>query len=358
MLSSPHKVNPSFIEATVLHVNSKTFTCSVKTIIGQIYSDVRWLMPTGGYTETGLHVTPNIQDRVLVITSLGYPLIIGCIPKLGAYNGETPSMTDSAPMVEVGSSSTLKGKVSANPSKPSDYLPGDFVYTVRGGGLLAILSSGIAILKASTLAQIIITKFEGLVRIVSRNYQRFSDSSTYVSVNMKGRLYDWFGSDWLMSRNKNNTERYEEVYGDVAAGEVLRGAPAPGISLPSRDTRIRKQALKDASGNVVMVETLYEDGHVIVRVQNTSNSNTSTYTNSSTNEVINGGGNTSTKSSSNSSITESVSGGGGTSTISINTSGISIDYNGVSTCTLNGSQSSLESNGHFCRVTSAGVSLG
>lgn len=317
-LNSPHPYYSGFIEATILSVDPIRFFCSVKTINGKIFQEVRWLLPTGGFSESGMHITPNVQDRVLLSTALGYPLILGCIPRIGVYGGEISSVTGAPVTIDLGSDSDLSGEASANPSKPADLVPGDFIYTARGGALVAILSSGISILKASTLSQIIMSKFEGLVRIVTRNYQRFSDSSSRVATNMKGRLYEWFGADWDIAKNKSGNERYQEIYGDVAAGEVLRGIPSPAISLPSRDNRIRKQSLKDALGNVVMVETLYEDGSVILIVQNGSIS----------------------------------------SSINITPSNIIVNFNNMSKGTFDTTQASIESNGHFCKVTAAGVALG
>jgi hypothetical protein len=356
MLSSPFKYNSEFIEATVLSVDPIKFVCSVKTINGKMFQNISWLLPTGGATETGMHITPSVQDRVLVSTSLGYPLILGCIPRVGTYNGETASITGADPTIDLGSDSTIRGSSTANPSKPNDMVPGDFAYTVRGGGLVAVLSSGIAILKASTMSQIVLCKFEGLVRLITRNYQRFSDSSSRVACNMKGRLYEFFGVDWNVLNNQIGQERYNELYGDVAAGEVLRGAPSPTAILPSVDTRVRKVWLTDASNHVLMVETLNQDGSMTLVVENAVASATSTTT-------INNG-----------EWQQKIIGGGNSSTITITPTSIVVDYNEVSTGTFNASsvviahggstgtfdatQSSLDSNGHFCRVTSTGVAMG
>lgn len=287
-LSSPHKYLSSFIEATVLSVDPLRFVCSIKTINGKIFQDVRWLLPTGGFSESGFHFTPNIQDRVLISTALGYPLILGCIPRIGTYNGEIESATGASSTIDLGSSSSLEGVASVDPSKPGDFVPGDFMYTTRGGGLLAILTSGIAILKASNLSQIVLSKFEGLVRVVTRNYQRFSDASSRVSTNMRGRLYEWFGADWDITHNRQSNERYQEVYGDVAAGEVLKGVPDHDLIIPAQDTRIRKQWLRDASGNVIEVETLYNDGSLTFVVQSWNSNPTPAIVNTNTTTINNG----------------------------------------------------------------------
>lgn len=313
MLSSPNKYSPDYIEGIVLYVDSEKYICSVKTVDGKILQDVTWLLPTGGNSETGMHVTPNIQDMVVISTSLGYPLILGTKPRLGKPAPESASITGAAPTISLKATTSIKGVVVGNPCKPLDMVPGDFAYTTKGGGLIAALLSGIVVLRSSPLSQIIITKYEGLVRIVNRNYQRFSESSSYAAVSIKGRVYDWFGADWSMLKNKASTERYNEVYGDVAAGEVLRGFPDPAVSLPAQDTRVVKKWLKDASGAEVMSEVLTQDGSIVVTV------------------------------------------GGAKTTIS--PTGVKVEF-GTSKGTFDSSQASIESNGHYCRVTSTGVSLG
>ena len=276
MLSSPHNHDPNFIEAIVLTVDPIRFICSVKTINGKPLKEVRWLLPTGGSTEFGSHFTPLVGDRVLISTSLTYPLILGTIPSIGADNNDQISMTGSPATPDPGTDSTMGGGIAANSFKPVDFVPGDFVYRAKGGSMLAVLTGGITLLKASTLSQIVMSKFEGLVRIVTRNYQRFSDSSSRVSTNMKGRLYEWFGVDWLITNNRNGTERYQELYGDVAAGELLRGTPSNVTTLPAVDSRVKKEWLLDSNGNAVMVETLKQDGSITLTVQNAAGTNVST----------------------------------------------------------------------------------
>lgn len=357
-LQSPHKYLASFIEGTVLSVDPKRYVCSVKTVNNKIFRDVRWLIPTGGFSESGMHITPNVQDRVLVSTALGYPIILGCIPRIGTYNGEVANMTGSPDTPDLGTDSVVNGAASANPSKPADLVTGDFVYTAKGGSLIGILASGIAILRASVLSQIIMSKFEGLVRIVTRNYQRFSDSSSNVATNMKGRLYEWFGADWSILNNQTGQERYQEVYGDVAAGEVLRGAPSPATVIPVQDTRVRKEWLKDALGNSVMVETLYQDGTLTFIVENTSSNNTTTDTNGSHTTTVASGTNTSHIAITPASLVISSTNGTIPSTITLTPSSAVVDFNGVSKGTFDATQASITSGTHFCTVTSAGVALG
>ena len=321
MFGSPHSYDPSFIEATVTSVDPKRFICSVKTMNGKFFSEVKWLSPTGGYTEGGMYTMPAIQDRVLISTSLGYPLILGCIPRVGSPSETPHSLTGAASLADPGTDSTLRSGITANPGKPIDYLPNDFVYEAKGGATIAVLASGAAILKASPLSQIILSRFEGLLRLVTRNYQRFSDASSNVSANMKGRLYEWFGADPDITKNRTSQERYQELYGDVAAGEALLGNPDPSIAMPVADSRIRQRWLKDSSGAIIMTETLGLNGDTELRVTNNSGNTVSIITKVDSTVI-------------------SVNGPGGTSTIE---------------CTPNAL--SLNNGGHSVMITSSGINL-
>jgi hypothetical protein len=224
------------------------------------------------------------------------------------------------------------------------------------------------------------SKFEGLVRVVTRNYQRFSDASSNVSTNMKGRLYEFFGADWSIIKNQTGQERYQEVYGDVAAGEVLRGFPSPSIIIPAQDTRVRKQWLKDALGNSVMIETLFQDGQVTLVIEswNTNptpavvNSNTTTNTNGSYNTTVTDQTNTSYititpteilidnngKAKGTFGVNSVVLAYDNKSHVTLTGTSSQIDFNGTSIGIFDASKASITSGGHFCTVSSTGVALG
>ena len=361
MLRSPFPYDSNFIEGTVLAVDVTRYICSVKTINGKILREVRWLVPTGGYSESGTHVTPNLQDRVLITTTLTYPLILGCIPRIDVQFTDPVTLSGATATPDIGTDSSMRGGVTANPNKPIDHVPHDFVYMAKGGAQISILSQGAAILKASPLAQLIMSKYEGLVRLVTRNYQRFSDASSNVSANMKGRLYEWFGADWEISRNRTSHERYQEIYGDVAAGEVLLGNPDPSLVVPATDTRVRKQWLRNATGGVIMIETLYQDGSLTFFVTNaatpTATTNTTTVNNGQWATSTTDGTNTTSVTITPASTIINSTNGTTPASVTISPTNILCNYNNVSKATLNASQAKLESNGHAVTITSTGVAM-
>lgn len=268
LLGSPYQYSDSMIEGYVTTVIPDKYVCSVRTNKGQYLSEVQWLVPTGGAGKAGIHLTPNIGDQVVISTALGYPIIVGCLPRLGLPSTNLTNVSGETVSVDVGSSSNLKNGYVTNPGKPSDFVPGDVVVASEGGAIIAALDNGSVIARASLLAQIFLSKFNDLVRVVARNWERFSDAGQHTSANVKGRLYEFLGWDRDLSRSKTGLYELQDVVGDVAIGEVLLGDPNASVALPVADTRLRKYWLKDDAGISRMVEVLYEDGKLTLLVQN------------------------------------------------------------------------------------------
>jgi hypothetical protein len=375
LLSTPYKYDGNFIEGTVTSVDPIRFSCCVRTSKGQILKEVTWLLPTGGTGKNGIHCTPTMGDRVLITTSISYPIIIGSIPRSNLPVSNQSSISGEDILADAGNSTNLKNGYVLNPGKPKDMVPGDVIVTNESGGLFGVLFSGSIIAKASEVAQIFLTRFDDLVRIVGRNFQRFSDASSQVVANIQGRLYEWRGVDKSLSRNLTNLERYNEVYGDVAAGEILRGEPDINTVLPAVDTRVRKYWLKWTDGHTVMSDTTLDTGDMTIIVDKDNSITTNNHYNSLWKTHVNDLGNT-----------------GRYSDIEQNQTHINIDFNnrsvadfdntkievnfkpGVSKALFDGTKVvinhnnsivtirddiiSLESNGHYCRIDNTGTHLG
>ena len=67
-----------------------------------------------------------------------------------------------------------------------DLLPGDKVLTTKDGNAVGVLEGGVTYLKASELCQIIGIKYNDLLRIVSRNFEHFTDFGNIYSKNIDG----------------------------------------------------------------------------------------------------------------------------------------------------------------------------
>lgn len=266
MFNPSNSYDPSFVEAVVTNVDPVRFICTVKTTKGQYLNDVGWLLPAGSGSESSMHLAPTVNSRVVVCTSLSYPMIIGSMPRLGIPSGASASGTTLG--VDPGSNSNITGGMVLHPDKPADFVPGDHVITTKGGGMLAVLVGGTIIAKASGLAQIMMSRFGDLVRVVARNFYRFSDASSEVSTNIRGRLYHWFGADTSLVRSKAGTEIYNEVYGDVSIAEYFRGNPSNSVTPPGVDTRIVKKWLTNGATVNYMTHTMYSSGKMFTEVNN------------------------------------------------------------------------------------------
>lgn len=266
LLQSPYNYDSNFVEGTVTNVDPIRFSCSVKTVKGSYLDEVTWLLPTGGSGKAGVHFTPNIGDYVMVNTGLTYPVIMGALPRLGLGTTTQNNMSGSDLGVDTGNSTNMKGGYTANPDKPSDFAPGDHVITTEGGGIFGMMANGSTLIKASPLAQIFLSKFDDVVRVVARNWERFSDVSQQTAANVSGRLYEFMGWERSLDRSKTGLYELSDIIGDVAAGEVLRGEPNPSTSLPAADTRVRKYQLVSHVGSPLMTETLTEDGMIVCTI--------------------------------------------------------------------------------------------
>lgn len=368
LFSSPHQYDSSFLEATVTNVDPIRFVCTVRTSRGQFFSEVPWLLPTGGSGKSGMHFSPSVGDQVVISTSLSYPIIIGSLPRLGVSSTQLSNMSGTGLGVDAGSSGNIKNGFTTNPNKPDDFAPGDHVITTEGGGIFSMFANGSALIKSSPLAQIFLSKFDDVVRVVARNWERFSDVGQQTAANVKGRLYEFVGWDRDLNRSKNSIYELKDIIGDVAVGELLKGEPNPEVTLPAKDSRVRKYSLEQEGGEV-MVETLTEDGKIVVVVHN-GGTTTTTHDNSQwQSNVVNGTYSTITILPGSIFIDHN-----NVSKVLLNDSMVQVDHGGVSTgvfdassvqlahggttMALNSSGIQANFSGHFFNVDSAGVHLG
>lgn len=261
LLAAPFRTSPDYIEGIVTVVNPAKFSCSVKTISGKIFPNVVWLLPSGGGTSS-----PKAGDSVVVLLGLSYPVIIGSLPPQGLPDEFATQVSTYAPPVTLGGATNLSGGFTSNATMSQDFLPGDQTQTTPGGGVSSIMREGTFIARASQLAQIVLSKFEDIVRIVGRNFERMSDFDHEAVSNAGGRLFKFWGFNKDFSKSKLGIYNYTEMHGDTQAAQDLEGeAYDNAVDVPAVDTVVRKYRLVDNTGVELMVETLDEvTGKVIV----------------------------------------------------------------------------------------------
>lgn len=261
MFSNPVTPDSKFDEGTVQQVDAERKVCKVVTLRGQKLDNVQWLAPYGGNDRQGDRFTPRMGDRVLVAMTLGYPVIMGTIARPQSGLQSFPITLDSGEAnPDTGNYAPGTPRVKGDASKPSDSVLGDRVISSQGGGMLAMLRAGSVVLRASRAAEIFMGRFGDLVRIVSRNFEHFTDLSTDTYRNFRGRVYRYFG----VSSNARNAilgdYTYHQYFGDTSAAEAVKaGHEGFTGSLPAVSGTVFKEQIT-ASGAEMMRRSVNLDG--------------------------------------------------------------------------------------------------
>ncbi len=352
----------------VTSVDTYRAVCTVKVVSGRSYTGVRWLTAIGADD-----VSPHIGDSVYVSYQTGFPLILGKKPN---------ASTSAVPNADLGVTGTALPRISStdmwgvsnNPDQTSGVLQKDKLWRV-GTSVFGLLRTGSIILKSHNLAQIILSKFDQSLRIVSRSYERFSDWGDEVVANFYGRVYRYVGFNRSLAASQNSIYEFEMIEGDVAAGEYAKTAPftsANSAPAQAANPELRKKTLSDSSYNPIMVESLKGDGSLTLTItqsggtQNSIVQQTNNLVSSTVQTTATSGESKVTQQDAQwevyiqgvtivvtpSSITSTV--GGSTVTQTANSIVASI---GATDLNLTGSQGVLSSNGHSVTVTSSGVAL-
>jgi hypothetical protein len=346
MFNNPSKINNSYDEGTVTEVDVQRNFCKVKTIRGQNLDQVQWLQPSGGSSRAGDRATPVMGDRVIVNYGLGYPLIIGFLPKNQTTDNSFPVHIDTGSLpIDTGNFSPEGVNAINDVNKPGDLSVGDRVIASTGGGLLAVLRGGSFILRSSKLAEIFISKWDDVVRIVSRNFEHFTDVSSDIVKNIKGRVYRYTGYASTSSAAKTETYGYNLYYGDVALAQAVKTNWQNPGTLPSTSSIIFREDVpagsmyrtidgtSGATTQVVGPAKIYQDSTQVVVSFNTNISAT-----------WNG--------------TQIVLNYQGQQIVTIDGSQIDLKHNSGAEVHLDSTGVKSSFNGHYIQVTSGGVQMG
>ena len=135
-----------------------------------------------------------------------------------------------------------------------DMMPGDKVIATKDGNLIAVLEGGVTYFKASELCQIIANKYDDLLRIVSRNFEHFTDFGNILVKNVDGR------TSYIMQGAKSQGEarlgRYNLLIEAGADGDAYKISVTDGVSKVlgqihmQSDGSIRVKTLKNYSLDV------------------------------------------------------------------------------------------------------------
>lgn len=272
MFSNPLPTSNTRDEGTVVQVDVHRSLCKVRTLTGQILHSVSWLIPSGGSTRSGDRTCPTVGDRVMIDSGLGYPIIVGYLPRLQVPDGATPIKINSGEkLTDTGSYSPEGTSTWADQNKPEDILLGDRIISTIGGGFFALLRTGSTIIRASRLSEIFLDRFTQMIRVVSRNWEHFTDVSSDVVRNFKGKVYRYIGYAPTFLQSKNEDYRLHFYYGDTNTAETVKTNYNTYSGSPSTNSIIYKEQVTDLPASTpreLMRRTLNLSGNQEVYIWN------------------------------------------------------------------------------------------
>lgn len=175
----------------VTAVNTERYTCTVFTEFGALLEGVPF--PDGGDT------VPKIKSVEYAVNyGLGEPTLERVVMEPATTEVEVEMRVSGvASAGNPGTSSTNTGRGKRRANKPSDVLPGDWVKQGSTGQLVGVLEGGVVLVKASELAQIILSQASNLVRVLGKNVVMDTGMGTLAlkTVDGKSTLDLSLGSD-------------------------------------------------------------------------------------------------------------------------------------------------------------------
>ena len=223
MFSNPVNIDRSIEEGTVVQVDPQRSLCKVLTIRGETHQSVQWLTSYGGSSRAGERFTPTVGDRALMSYGMGFPVILGFLPKMQLQEGSSPLTIGSGEATpDTGNYSPGGEFVVGDQNRPRDFVHGDKTFSSDGGGFLGILRGGTVVLRSSRAAELLLSKFQRLARIVASNWELFTDLSSEVIQNYKGRVYKYSGYAKTFLDAKIEKYNLHFYHGDVAAAESVK----------------------------------------------------------------------------------------------------------------------------------------
>jgi len=351
MFSNTTPPNPMFDEGIVVQVDSSTKNCKVKTLRGKRLDQVQWTESSGGSGRGGIRTCPQMGDRVVVMYGLGFPLIFGFLAKPQSTENSFPINIDTGQtLVDTGSYSAMSTLVKGDSNKPSDILNGDHIISSEGSAVLGLLRAGTAFIRSSPLCQIVLSKLDDVVKIVSRNFEHYTDVSSDIVKNLGGRIYRYVAYTNDFSKAKQEDYKYHLYYGDTALAEAVKTdylvTPVP---LPTANSVLFKEQVT-VTGSEVMHRTVTDAGIEETYVTGAGGTSTVTVADSNVTIVRSNGA---TIVVDNAGIRHTYSGG----EINMSSAGIESTFSG-GVINMTSSGINITFGGHFVNVTSGGVAFG
>lgn len=263
---SPGGSSALFYEAFVAGVDLKRHECKIRTDYGQTINGVRWLKE-GGADGYGENKAPTERSRVLVMRLGASHIIMG---SLGVITNDDIRATGPAigkqgsPAIEPANYSVSQSaSISGDQSSPADQRVGDWTRTSHGGGMIALLRAGTVMMKASPTSMLMLSPFDDLGRLVTRNWEHFTDVDSTRKISSGGAVSMTHEVFPTSARARSELPSMREVRGGEAAvgdagGIARRTTFDDGGTMTSQQTEYangRKHQLVQTGGSTVETDT-------------------------------------------------------------------------------------------------------
>ena len=257
----------------VTAVDIERSTCRVLTEDMQFLNNVEWRSLVGGSSGYGYSATPQECDQVYLEKEPDGWIITGYINVTHAGGLPRPgvsSASSSRPDL-MNLSLNKPSALRKNASHPQDTRVGDQILTTEGGARLGVLRAGTVVAKASPLAQFILSPYSDTARLVSRNYEHFTDLDSTYKVSSRGQLYSLHEVFRTTGDSRSQRASFSEIFGNVGVGEAL-GRDAASKAKADHSTSVsgagadqgivRKSKTFDASNELTSFEEEYVSGRL------------------------------------------------------------------------------------------------
>lgn len=232
-----------FIKASVTAVDLNSGVCKCRRDgDGQTLINVTWMTPVGGVGA------PTEGDAVWLYKDGGHFVIVGGRSRPGVRPGYIPSLTNSSSSSPSGNISSVGGSTFGGGASP-DEMTGDQVLRSSGGAVVGALRGGSVIAKASALAWIFVSKFDHIVRIFSRNYEKHNEAKGEVNVNANGRVFSVEHNYLTQVDAREDLPNHITITGDTDAGEELGMDFRGDVSSFGPGATIRREIVRGVEGN-------------------------------------------------------------------------------------------------------------
>ena len=199
----------------VISVNVNSFTANVYLTEGvrrgmEVESPIRSVSKNDA-TRSGVLFVPDVGDEVYVDWRYGpQGMITEHVPFLLSNENPSDYKTNLLPNRTFGGEDDLLNGDGRRPYRwgPTDVMPGDKFIMGQTGNMVGVLNGGVTVMKASGLAQTIMTPANGTVTTVARNWQVFSDFGVARMFSREGVT----GFEILGNNNALRSNKHQDVW--------------------------------------------------------------------------------------------------------------------------------------------------